>query len=142
MAEDYRSVDELHEEATLVVEGRARSVEEIEHAGVPYELVTFSVTGVLEGARPNEEVVVRQLDERVDGLPSPMLEGHEYLLFLRPFELQQGKETGQWGVVSPGQWALEGDAWVTSVESSDLGTIPSTLNRSEADRLLGPSAPT
>lgn len=133
LAEEYSSIDALDADASLVVRGTARDIDRIEYEGVPYQLVTVSVSEVVKGEAPSGDIVVRQLYGLVDGLAAPMTTDQEYFLFLRPFEFKAGEDTGQWYVVGPAQWTFKDGRLVLPVDKAYLGEIPSTLSQSQIE---------
>lgn len=100
----YESLTELATDSPLIVTGRVLPGtkqltvgQTVGASGLTFDLVPIEVTSAISGRSPDQLTVrVASSSCSDSNLPAPLEEGATYALFLRPFELEAGKPTGEW----------------------------------------------
>lgn len=109
--------------AELDADSRAVAVVRVDDSLGPtdHDTATLYATTVVSRVRgdlPAEPQVILATSDtiRSDGPADPLATGHDYLLFVSPFELQRGLPTGQ--------WVVTGGTGVYAVTDDGLDLVP------------------
>lgn len=141
--EYYDTVEDLVANASLIVEVMVSDeVDEEAISSSTFAVTTVTVTQVLsEGetaVAAGDEVRVRytgRTTELYEGMPGPLVAGDRYILFLEPFTFGDGRDTGQWVVVPPGQWRgqAKGHAFELDIVggAEPMSQLPDVLDPAE-----------
>lgn len=135
----YGSLSQVADDSGIVVSGvratgtKTVSADEEGISGTTSSLVRFTVSRVAKGSSELEgqTLLVRQIDNGV-GMESPepaLREGSSYTLFLKPFEFQPGKSTGQYVVVDyKAAYVDTGDGRLVSMVAPSQSTAKTQLS--------------
>lgn len=141
----YASLEELSENAELIVLGTAGEAEVITIDGLPFTITTLAITRAIRGEAEGT-IQVRQTGQGTDtyeGIAPVMQPGTAYVAYLIPFERFPGHPTGEWTPLGVGVLAVDGDTVVPPPQAEEYPDIPwrTTLEEVEAVAARSPSAP-
>jgi hypothetical protein len=96
---DYESLAELRNESTAIVRVTVESSTEDKLNSLPVTISTVRVHQVLWGKVPTDLLAVQQVGDATMTLhdTGALLDrAREYVLFIKPFQLTPGEDTGRW----------------------------------------------
>ncbi|MFI0795005.1 hypothetical protein ACH4OY_20305 [Micromonospora rubida] len=140
---DYASPVELRAESTAVVRGTMESSTKDKLNNLPVTISKVRVQHVLWGKVPSDVLAVQQVGDETMKLHDTgaiLGKDREYVLFVKPFQLAPGKDTGRWLITGDqGTFARSSDG--ATFEFAGAGNppeLPRTLRTTvvESDAFL------
>lgn len=144
LTKDYRSLTALRNDSVTVVEVVATTDQQVGSAAqngsspVRATDTKMIVEAVLYGKNPGAHITVHQWGSRMQtspDVPSAVVPGHSYVLFLTDFEFSHGHPTGKYALTGGvGQYAVSG-TMLTLAPSAAEG-LPASLSMSRLKEVL------
>ncbi|MFG1803072.1 hypothetical protein ACGFI4_23300 [Micromonospora carbonacea] len=129
---DYASLAELRAESTAIVRGTVESSTGDKLNDLPVTISKLRVKKVLWGKVPSDVLAVQQAGDETMKLHDTgaiLAKDREYLLFVKPFQLTPGKDTGRWLITGDQGTFARSDDGVTFefAGAGDPPELPRTL---------------
>lgn len=143
-AETFTSMSQLISASSSVIVGQATAASTTENLnGVAWTIQTVNVNKVLAGESPGSAIKLRQLGGTNDVGAQLVTPNTTYVLFVVPFHLNPGDQTGQWVVVGAmaGEYRYSpSDGSLTQIDRLSPG-LPASLTSQQLNIALAATRP-
>jgi hypothetical protein len=137
--EDYADLTELAAASSAVVKVKVRASAGDSLNGIPTTVTTVRVIEVVSGDVPGSELSIQQFgnaETRVDQTAPILQSGHEYLLFVKPFHLKRGNNTGLYTITGDrGEYRYDEQHGDYRLKGGEEVRLPATLSTAEVKKV-------
>jgi hypothetical protein len=143
-AESFTSLSQLISASSSVIVGSVTSASTSEMLNsIPWTIQTVDVNQVLAGINPGPAMKVRQLGGTNTVGTQLLSPGATYLLFVVPFHLSQGDQTGEWVVVGAiaGEYRYTVSTQAATRIDPESPDLPASLTSQQLSTALAVTSP-